>query len=76
MDLLCTFIRKKFPKNSEAKITARILNGPQIRELIKDNNFENSMNVHTLRTWNGYKCIITDFLGNPRSEYYVKRSKY
>ena len=28
------FLRRKFPKISEAKISAGILNGPQIRELI------------------------------------------
>ena len=42
------FLRRKFSKISEAKITAGILNGPQIRELIHDNNFDNSMNVLTL----------------------------
>ena len=63
------FLRRKFPKISEEKITTGVLNGPQIRELIKDNDFENSMNVHT--TWNAFKWIITDFLGN-QCEDYVK----
>ena len=35
------FLRRKFTKISEAKITAGILNGPQIRELTHDNNFDN-----------------------------------
>ena len=51
------FLRRKFPKISEAKITAWILNGPQIRELIKDNNFENSMNVHIVTTLNVVKIM-------------------
>ena len=64
------FLRRKFPKISEVKITAGILNGPQIRELIHDNNFDNSMNVLTLRTWIVFKSIIQNFLGNHRSADY------
>ena len=52
------------------KITSAILNGPQIRELIHDNNFDNSINVLTLRTWNAFKYIIKHFLGNHRSADY------
>ena len=52
------FLRRKFPKISEAKITAGILNGPQITELIHYNNFDNSMNVLTLRIWITFKSII------------------
>ena len=67
------FLRRKFPKISEAnwlKITAGILNGPHIRELIHDNNFDNSMNVLTLRIWIAFKFIIQHFLVNHRSEDY------
>ena len=64
------FLRRKFPKISEAKITAGILNGPQIRELIHDNNFDNSINVLTLRIWIAFKSIIQHFLVNHRSEDY------
>ena len=64
------FLRRKFPKISEAKTTAGILNGPQIRELIHDNNFYNSMNVLTIRTWIAFKSIIHNFLGNHRSADY------
>ena len=64
------FLRRKFPKISEAKITAGILNGPQIRELIHDNNFDNSINVLTLRLWIAFKSIIQHFLVNHRSEDY------
>ena len=51
------FLRRKFSKISEAEFAAGILNGPQIRESIKYNNFENSMNVHTLRKLNEFQCI-------------------
>ena len=64
------FLRRKFTKISEAKITAGILNGPQIRELIHDKNFDNSMNILTLRTWIAFKSIIHNFLDNHRSADY------
>ena len=64
------FLKRKFPIISEAKITAVILNGPQIRELKHDNNFDNSMNVLTLQTWIAFKSIIHNFLDNhPSTDY-------
>ena len=37
------FLKKKFPRVSEAKILAGISNEPQIRELMKDPNFDKSL---------------------------------
>ncbi|QQP36671.1 Uncharacterized protein FKW44_021839, partial [Caligus rogercresseyi] len=37
------YILRKFNNITEAKLHAGIFNGPQIRKLLKDANFENSM---------------------------------
>ena len=37
------FLKQKFPRISEVKLTAGIFDGPQIRELLKDPNFDESM---------------------------------
>ena len=39
------FLKNKFPYISEAKINAGILNGPQIRELMHDMDFDSCMNL-------------------------------
>ena len=35
-----TYLREKFPRLSEAKLKESIFNGPQIRDLIKDEYFD------------------------------------
>ena len=35
-----TYLREKFPRLSEAKLKKGIFNGPQIRDLIKDEYFD------------------------------------
>ena len=62
-----TFLRSKFKYISEAKINAGILNGPQIRELNSDSNFDESMTNDEIQAWISWKSIIKNFLGNNRS---------
>jgi len=39
-----TYIRQKFPNVAEAKLKAGVFDGPQIRTLMKDENFVTVMN--------------------------------
>ena len=64
------FLRSKFKYITEAKINAGILNGPQIRELISDSNFDESMTNDEIQAWISLKSIIQNFLGNNRSPEY------
>jgi len=64
------FIQKKFPHISDAKVNAGIFDGPQIRSLIKDPEFERTMNHIEKNAWNNFKSITTNFLGNQRSPEY------
>lgn len=53
-------------------MTAGIFDGPQIRELWKDPNFDESMQDIERKTWHSFKSIISNFLGNHRSQEYER----
>ena len=58
---------KKFPHISEAKLKAGIFDGPQIRELMKNSHFDESLEGEEINSWVAFKSIVTNFLGNRRS---------
>ena len=64
------YIRNKFPKLSEAKVTEGIFVGPQIRQLMIDKHFENTLDPSELAAWSSFKEICLNFLGNNRSSNY------
>ena len=66
------FLKQKFPRVSEAKLTAGIFDGPQIRELLKDPNFDESMQDIERKAWHSFKSIVLNFLGNHRSQEYER----
>lgn len=59
-----------FPKLSDAKLKEGVLNGPQIRKLIKDSNFETLLNVVEKKAWTCFKDVVDGFLGNTKEENY------
>lgn len=61
------YIQKTFPHISDAKLLAGIFDGPQIRCLIKDSEFENTMTQIEKRAWTAFKAITCNFLGKRRS---------
>ena len=69
------FLRMKFPKISEAKLRAGVFDGPQIRELIKDEDFITNMNAMEKRAWTAFEAVISNFLGKRRSPNYEKQVK-
>lgn len=64
------FIRDKFPRITEAKLEAGIFDGPQIRELMKDDNFDACLQNYEFNAWRAFKSIVQNFLGNHRSPDY------
>lgn len=64
------FLAKKFPKVSDAKLSAGIFDGPQIRLLMKDPGFTESMCVEEKNAWQSFKSLCHNFLGNHRSPEY------
>ena len=65
------YLQAKFPRISEAKIKEGIFVGPQIREVLNDDEFADNLNVKELRAWNAFQTICKNFLGNVRSADYV-----
>lgn len=57
------YIVSKFPTLSDAKIKEGIFVGPDIRKLLKDSNFENTMIPIEKDAWVGIKNVIEKFLG-------------
>ena len=55
-----------FPGLSAAKLKEDIFVGPQIREVLKDTDFEELLNLQKLRAWEAFKSVCSGFLGNTR----------
>lgn len=66
------YITKKFPGLSAEKLKAGIFDGPQIRTLIKDNNFIDCMNNLESVAWKSFVQVVTKFLGNEKADNYVE----
>ncbi|QQP54164.1 Uncharacterized protein FKW44_006903 [Caligus rogercresseyi] len=49
------------------KVKAGIFNGPQIRKLIKDTEFQNSMNTLECAAWKSFVQVVNNFLGNTKA---------
>ena len=64
------YIASNFPHLSDAKVKEGIFNGPQIRKLLKDRNFEQTMNAVELAAWISMRDVMTKFLGNVKDEQY------
>ena len=55
-----------FPGLSAAKLKEGIFVGPQIREVLKDTDFEEHLNLKELRAWEALKSVCSGFLGDTR----------
>ena len=68
------YLSTVFPGLSAAKLKEGISVGPQIREVLKDTDFEELLNLKELRAWEAFKSICSGFLGNTRvPDYQVLR---
>ena len=62
------YLKFKFPKTSDAKLTAGIFIGPQIRELLHDHMFTDALTAKEVAAWNSFRVIVENFLGNHKAE--------
>ena len=65
-----TYLKTKFPRVSDAKIKEGIFVGPQIRELMRDQNFDKELTDDENSAWVSFKKVCNGFLGNHRAENY------
>ena len=67
-----TYLKNKFPKVSEAKIKEGIFVGPQIRELMRDHEFDEKLNDIEKAAWLSFKEVCAQFLGNNKAHNYAE----
>ena len=65
------YLIQKFPALSEAKVKEGVFVGPDIRHLLNDDNFEQTLDNLQLAAWKAFRSICKDFLGNHRSPNYM-----
>ena len=66
------YLCQGFPGLTMEKLKAGIFDGPQIRQLIRDPEFENSMNEVELGAWKAFVLVVNNFLGNNKARNYTK----
>ena len=54
------------------KLKTGIFDGPQIRQLIRDPEFENSTNEVELEAWKAFVLVVKNFLGNNKARNYAE----
>jgi hypothetical protein len=64
------YLQGKFPRISDAKMKEGIFIGPQIGELMKDQDFERSSNESEKAAWRLFQKVVKIFLGNKKTENY------
>lgn len=64
------YLADKFPSITSEKIKAGIFTGPQIRNLMADKTFEESMIETELQAWTAFRNVVQKFLGNKRAANY------
>ena len=64
------YICSKFPGLSNEKLKAGIFDGPQIRKLMRDNNFQSSMDIVEESAGKSFFQVTESFLGNHRAVNY------
>jgi hypothetical protein len=70
--LLFDYLSRKFPGISTEKLKAGIFDGPQIRQLVEDSHFTESMNEIESNAWCSFVKVIQNFLGKHKSQNYVE----
>ncbi len=61
------YLVAKFPNISTAKLKEGLFVRPQIREVLKDDSFDESLSEYEIRAWHSFKWICGHFLGNNKS---------
>jgi hypothetical protein len=66
-----TYLCKKFPHLSEAKLKEGIFVGPDVRRLMSDDDFLLTMSEVEREVWTAFQSVVRNFLGNNKDPDYV-----
>ncbi|GBM93275.1 hypothetical protein AVEN_168041-1 [Araneus ventricosus] len=64
------YLCDQFPGLSEAKLKEGVFVGPDIRKMMKDEDFETKMKINERKVWESFKLVITSFLVNKKDRNY------
>ncbi|GBM61358.1 hypothetical protein AVEN_112241-1 [Araneus ventricosus] len=64
------YLCDQFPGLSEAKLKESVFIGPNIRKIMKDENFETKMETNERKAGESFKLVIISFLGNEKDPNY------
>lgn len=67
-----SYIKQQIPGMNSEKLKGGILDGPQIRQLINDSYFDDSVNVTKRKARSIFVFVGKHFLGNHKSDNYVE----
>ena len=70
-----SYICSQFPSLSNEKLKAGIFDGPQIRKLIKDENFLSHMTEVEAAAWSSFTAVVKGFLGRKKVNNYQELVK-
>ena len=66
-----TYLTRKFPRISDAKIKEGVFIGPQIRQLLEGDGSDQALSEMEKTAWEAFKLVATIFLGNKRADNYI-----
>ena len=66
------YFSRKFPRMTEAKIKEGVFIGPQIRQLLQDNEFDQALFGKEKLAWQAFKLVATKFLGYTKADNYME----
>lgn len=64
------YMCQAFPGLTIEKLKAGIFDGPQIRQLMRDPEFESSMKSVEIKAWKAFVQVVNNFLGNNKARNY------
>ena len=67
-----TYLCQAFPGMTIEKLKTGIFDSPQIWQLIRDPEFENSMNEGELEAWKAFILVVKNFLANNKARNYAE----
>jgi len=62
------YLRQKFPKTSEANKKEGIFFGPQITQILEDQDFSTKANSTELRAWKAYENVCRNFVSKEHAK--------
>jgi hypothetical protein len=66
------YLQDFFPKLSEAKVSAGVFVGPQIKKILQCKEFPNKLTSTEVAAWNSFGAVVRGFLGNHKAENYME----